>query len=216
MSRVNHVLTQLAPVTLLLVLCLVFFNKKSVTKRKSALQEGEVASEMVDSSYLPESIVSRWVWRRLERTSNSHGFEVRKNRCARAHVLPGVVLRLWGSASSLGRLLDGEVGGKSNSAHFLVYARLHCRLAGSRGICLSSRDWKMNSRLVWRLEPNHKSRATAEAQGSSLSRSRLPERRMAAASTLRLCLRAILSRPAAASCWWRVVGTPWLVPEDDV
>jgi len=33
-SRVNHVLTQLAPVTLLLVLCLVFFNKKSVTKRK--------------------------------------------------------------------------------------------------------------------------------------------------------------------------------------
>jgi len=32
--RVNHVLTQLAPVTLLLVLCLVFFDKKSVAKRK--------------------------------------------------------------------------------------------------------------------------------------------------------------------------------------
>jgi len=47
-SRVNHVLTQLAPVTLLLVLCLVFFNKKSVTKQKQALQEvvrGRVASE---------------------------------------------------------------------------------------------------------------------------------------------------------------------------
>jgi len=46
--RVNHVLTQLAPVTLLLVLCLVFFDKKSVTKRKQALQKvvrGEVASE---------------------------------------------------------------------------------------------------------------------------------------------------------------------------
>jgi len=46
--RVNHVLTQLAPVTLLLVLCAVFLNKKSVTKQKQALQEvvrGEVASE---------------------------------------------------------------------------------------------------------------------------------------------------------------------------
>jgi len=32
--RVNHVQTQLAPVTLLLVICLVFFNKKSVTKQK--------------------------------------------------------------------------------------------------------------------------------------------------------------------------------------
>ena len=47
-ARVNHVLTQLASVTQFLVLCLVFFNKKSVTKRKYALQEverGEVASE---------------------------------------------------------------------------------------------------------------------------------------------------------------------------
>jgi len=33
-SQVNHGLTQRAPVTPLLVLCLVFFKKKSVTKRK--------------------------------------------------------------------------------------------------------------------------------------------------------------------------------------
>jgi len=33
-SRVNHGLTQCASVTPLLVLCLAFFNKKSVTKRK--------------------------------------------------------------------------------------------------------------------------------------------------------------------------------------
>jgi len=38
-AQVNHGLTQRAPVTLLLVLCLVFFNKKSVTKQKSAPQE---------------------------------------------------------------------------------------------------------------------------------------------------------------------------------
>ena len=33
-SRVNHGLRQLAPVPPLLVLCLVFFNEKIVTKRK--------------------------------------------------------------------------------------------------------------------------------------------------------------------------------------
>jgi len=33
-ARVNHGLTQRAPVTPLLALCLAFFNKKSVTKRK--------------------------------------------------------------------------------------------------------------------------------------------------------------------------------------
>ena len=47
-SPVNHGLTQRAPVTPLLVLCLAFFNKKSVTKRKQALQEvvqGHVASD---------------------------------------------------------------------------------------------------------------------------------------------------------------------------
>jgi len=47
-SRVNHGQTQLAPVTLLLVLCLLFFNKNSVTKRKQALQkvvQGGVASD---------------------------------------------------------------------------------------------------------------------------------------------------------------------------
>ena len=33
-ARVNHGLRQSVPVTTLLVLCLVFFNKKSVTKRK--------------------------------------------------------------------------------------------------------------------------------------------------------------------------------------
>ena len=48
LSRVNHGLTQRARVTQLLVLCLAFFNKKSVTKWKQALQEvvqGHVASD---------------------------------------------------------------------------------------------------------------------------------------------------------------------------
>jgi len=35
--QVNYGLTQLAPVTQLLVLCLVYVNQKNVTKRKQAL-----------------------------------------------------------------------------------------------------------------------------------------------------------------------------------
>ena len=64
-SRVNHVLTQLAPVTLLLVLCLVFFNKKERDKAEVNTSRGGTG----------ESCVRTWLTRELSRPGRSGGDE---------------------------------------------------------------------------------------------------------------------------------------------
>jgi len=60
MSRVNHGLTQLAPIPPLLVLCLVFSNKRawqSASKRLKRWYRGRLRQTMVDSSYRPDWVV---------------------------------------------------------------------------------------------------------------------------------------------------------------